>query len=282
MDEAPDFLVVGHVTKDLNGNGSFTIGGTVTYAASTAANLGLHAAIVTRADPQLDLSLLEGRGVRILRLPSSETSTFQNIYLDGTRLQYLRAVAGAIAAVDIPAAWSHARIVHLGPLTQEISPDIVRAFPGALIGVTPQGWMRRWDGDGLVYPTPWVSVEEVMATADVLVYSLQDVGGDERIVRRYGSLARVMVVTQSDHGATVYVRGERPHHFPAFAAHEVDPTGAGDVFCAAYLIHLAETGDPYASARFANCVASFSVEAKGTQGIPSREQALQRLATRAG
>jgi 1D-myo-inositol 3-kinase len=90
-----------------------------------------------------------------------------------------------------------------------------------------------------------------------------------------------MVVTQSKRGATVYVRGQHPHHFPAFAATEIDPTGAGDVFCAAFLVHLAETGDPYSSCRFANCVASFSVEGIGISTIPTREQVDERLRQRA-
>ena len=52
------------------------------------------------------------------------------------------------------------------------------------------------------------------------------------------------------------------------------------MFCAAYLIHLHETGDPYASARFANCVASFSVEGLGISTIPTRAQVDERLKQR--
>ena len=58
---------------------------------------------------------------------------------------------------------------------------------------------------------------------------------------------------------------------------EVDPTGAGDVFAAAYLIRYHETGDPYEAAQFANLVASFSVEAPGTEGIPTRDEVLTYL-----
>ena len=45
----PDFLAIGHAAKDLDGDGGFTIGGTVTYAAATARRLGLRAAVVTSA-----------------------------------------------------------------------------------------------------------------------------------------------------------------------------------------------------------------------------------------
>jgi len=75
----------------------------------------------------------------------------------------------------------------------------------------------------------------------------------------------------------VYHQGQ-VRHFPTRPAHEVDPTGAGDVFAAAFLIRLRETAqsptgeDPWEAARFANVVASFSVEGPGVSAIPRREQ----------
>ena len=272
-----DFLAVGTITKDLLGAGKTTMGGTVTYAAVTACNLGLRTGIIARADSAFDLSPLQERGIEILRLPAAETTTFTNLYRDGRRLQYISAIAGPIAGADIPESWRGARIVHLGPLAQDLPADVSCAFNGSLLGVTPQGWMRRWGDDGLIHAVPWERPEDVLSCADVLVYSVDDVVGDERLIHRYGSLVETMVVTQSKRGATVYRRGQHPHHFPAFAADEVDPTGAGDVFCAAYLIHLAETHDPYAACRFANCVASFSVEGVGVSRIPTRAEVEERL-----
>jgi sugar/nucleoside kinase (ribokinase family) len=272
-----DFLAVGTITKDLLGNGETLIGGTVTYAAIAAQSLGQRTGIIARADPHFDLTPLQARGIEIHRLPARETTTFTNIYMDGDRLQYISAVAGAIAADDIPPPWRQARVVHLGPLAQDLPSSVVRAFPGSLIGVTPQGWMRAWDADGLIRQVPWEHPEDILACADVLVYSIDDVGGNERLIHHYGSLVKTMIVTQGARGCTVYQQGQRPHHLPGFSAVEVDPTGAGDVFCAAYLVRLAETGDPYASARFANCAASFSVEANGVAGIATREQVEERL-----
>ncbi|MDO9065583.1 MAG: ribokinase, partial [Chloroflexota bacterium] len=53
-----DFVVIGTLTKDLLPDGSFTLGGTVTYSAVTARNLELAAGIVTSADASLDYSSL--------------------------------------------------------------------------------------------------------------------------------------------------------------------------------------------------------------------------------
>jgi 1D-myo-inositol 3-kinase len=270
----PDFLVIGHVTKDLLGDG-YTIGGTVTFASLTARNLGQRTAVVTRASPDLNLNPLY-QGIEVLRLPSPATSTFQNLYSDGTRTQFLRAVAGQIKASDIPPVWRGAKIVLLGPLTDELKGSIVEIFPDSLIGVTPQGWMRRWDGDGRVFPKRWEGAAEVLNHAKVVVFSENDVQMDEDVIQSYARMADIMVVTHGAGGATVYHRGET-RHLPAFETVEVDPTGAGDVFAAAYLIELERSGDPYAAAHFANCVASFVVEKPGTEGIPTLEKVERRF-----
>jgi len=271
----PDFLVIGHVTRDLQEDG-YTIGGTVTFASLTAHNLGQRTAVVTRASPDLSLNPLY-QGIEVLRLPSPVTTTFQNLYsTDGTRTQFLRAVAGKIKVSDIPPAWREAKIVLLGPLTGELEGSIVETFPRALIGVTPQGWMRGWDDEGRVFPKPWDGAAEVLNYAKVVVFSEKDVQRDENVIQTYARMADILVVTHGPGGATVYHRGEA-RHLPAFETVEADPTGAGDVFAAAYLIELERSGDPYAAAFFANCVASFIVEKPGTEGIPTLEQVERRL-----
>lgn len=272
-----DFLVIGHITKDLLPDGSFTLGGTVTYSAITARNLGLKAGVVTCADPTLEATALL-QDITLVTKPSPVTTTFENIYHGHQRQQFIRAIASPILPEDIPADWRNTPIVHLGPLAQELSPEIVEVFSqDVLLGVTPQGWMRTWDESGRVRHCPWESAPAVLARARVMIFSPEDVAFDTEAIRRYARWAKIMVVTQNWLGCTVYVQGRSPRRFPAYRVQEVDPTGAGDVFAAAYLIHLKETGDPYAAARFANCVASFSVEGKGTSTIPTRDQVAARL-----
>jgi 1D-myo-inositol 3-kinase len=272
----PDFLVIGHVTKDLQEEG-YTIGGTVTFASLTARNLGQRTAVITRASPDLSLNPLY-QGIEVLRLPSPVTTTFQNLYsTDGTRTQFIRAVAGQIKAEDIPLDWCDAKIVLLGPLADELEGSIGKMFPRSLIGVTPQGWMRRWDGNGQVFPEPWEGADEVLSHAKVVVCSENDIERDENVIQSYARMADILVMTHGPGGATVYHRGEA-RCLPAFQTVEIDPTGAGDVFAAAYLIELERSGDPYAAAHFANCVASFTVEKQGTEGIPTLEQVERRLA----
>ena len=84
------------------------------------------------------------------------------------------------------------------------------------------------------------------------------------------------VVTDHRNGCIVW-EDSRQTRYPAFDVPEVDPTGAGDVFATAFLLRYAETRDPAAGARFANCAASFVVEGPGTSVLPTQEQVEGRL-----
>jgi sugar/nucleoside kinase (ribokinase family) len=260
-----DYLVVGHVTRDLV-DGAFTMGGTVCYAARTARALGCRVGVVTSASPDLDPSQVLD-GIRVARSPAATTTTFENIYTSNGRRQVLHGVAETLVPEMVPPHW-RAAIVHLGPVARECTPELVDAFGDAFVGLTPQGWMRRWDQAGHVSCCHWEDAEPLLARADGVVLSEEDVAGDTELVARFAAQTRLLVMTQGAAGCTVYERGHA-RHFPAPAAHEVDPTGAGDIFAAAFFIWLQRKHDPWMAARFANCVAAGSVSRVGLAGTPS-------------
>jgi 1D-myo-inositol 3-kinase len=266
----PDYLVIGHITKDLLAEG-FTVGGTAMYAAVTAQRLGKRAAIVTSAAADLVLPPIFD-GIQVARALSPATTTFRNIYVDGTRQQYVKAMANPIQPQAIPAAWRQVPLVHLGPLVGEVDEALVHQFAGSRVIATPQGWFRSWDEVGLVSLGQWPGAGQLLPYLTALILSDEDVRGDPACVERFAALTRILVLTHGPRGATVYHAGEI-RDFPTRRAREVDPTGAGDVFAAAFLIRFAEVDDPWEAARFANVVASFSVEGQGVSAIPSREQA---------
>jgi len=286
-----DFLAIGHLTHDRTPDG-FRLGGTVSYAAVTARRLGHWPAILTRAalnglltttnEPEspANVAALPGNpleGVPIHVLPSPVSTTFVNIYRDGQRTQVIEALAEPISPAELPPAWAQVPIVLLGPLVREIPPAWVNVFPASLMGVTPQGWMRQWDAAGHVRPARWENAAEFLHRADVVILSREDMGGDEVYLAALATQARLMIVTDGWHGATIYQDGGC-RRVPPRPTQEVDPTGAGDIFATAFLIRLAETGDPFTAAQFANVVASMSVEAPGMDAIPYREQVDEWLA----
>ncbi|NWJ47382.1 MAG: ribokinase [Chloroflexi bacterium] len=274
------FLTIGHIAEDLLPDGSITPGGTVSFAALTARNLGERAAILTVSPDHLrHLDLfhdIEIRG-RI-----SEISTrFENIYTPQGRIQYLRGRAPIIDIADVPEEWKQqADIVHIGPIAQECGAELATIFKHALIGITPQGWMRAWDSsDNRVRPVAWEKAEEILKYSGALVLSEEDLPRNdegERLLQSYIDRCPVVAFTRGSHGCTVYWEGQS-FDSPAYPAREVDPTGAGDVFAAAFFIKLRETGSPPEAAHFANAAASINIERPGLSGAPSLAEVLHRL-----
>jgi 1D-myo-inositol 3-kinase len=271
----PSFVIVGHVTRDVV-PGGFTVGGAATYAGRMARSLGERVGVVTSASDDFDFQAALP-GVEVVRVPADETSTFENRYVGDTRIQYIRAVAAPLDASAVPEAWRSAEIAYLAPLTNEVAPGVEAAFPRSMVAAGPQGWLRRWGPDGLVKLNGWATVVERLARLDAVILSEDDVQRDEATIDMLRRRIPMLVVTRSSKGGTLFRNGE-PVGYPAFPATEVDPTGAGDAFAAAFLIHLRESRDPIAACRFASCAASFVVEAPGADGIPSPEQIARRLA----
>lgn len=276
-DRAPEYLVIGHVTRDVAPAGGYVAGGTASYSALYAAHLDVRVGVLTSAARFPDV-FDRLPSIQVCWHLSEATTTFENVYdRDGHRRQYVRAVADPLHPEHLPAAWRSSAIVHLGPLVQEVAPGFVDAFPDdVLLGVTPQGWLRTWDDAGLVSPVRWEGAERVLRRADVVVLSMEDLGGDLEELERLRALARLLVLTDGRHGAVVYT-DSRTIRVPAYDVREVDPTGAGDVFAAAFFVRLRECGDPLEAARFANCVASFLVETPGTTRVPTRAMVEERL-----
>ena len=271
-DSAPDYLVLGHLTLDQTPSGP-VLGGTSAYAALTAHAHGLRTAIVTSARNDLDLSTLAE--TRIALHPSDETTMFRNLHDGQSRQQHLLARAGNLEAAVVPSDWRAARIVHLAPVAAEVPPALAAHFPECdLIGVTPQGWMRRWDPSGRVGFTSWNYAGEALAKADAVVVSLEDLGGDEAQVESLATACRLLVVTEGDLGARVYWNGD-VRRFPAPAVDQVDPTGAGDIFAASFFIRLHQTRDPWEAARYANLLSARSVARHGISGVPSPDEVQQ-------
>jgi len=270
----PDFLVIGHVAKDLV-QGGWRLGGTAAYASLQASRLGLRTAVVTSAPGSMDLGALLP-GVEVHRVPSRRASTFRNCYQDGHRSQFLLARARSLALTDVPDAWRTAPIVLLGPVCGEVPPEASSLFADSLVGVAAQGWLRGVDSEQRVTARPWPESRS-WPDVDALFVSEDDLAGDTCSLERWTAVFRVVAYTQAARGACLRVDG-RWCHIDAFPEREVDPTGAGDVFAAAFLARLLEAGDAALAARFAAAAASISVSREGTLAIADRQRIEERMA----
>ena len=85
------------------------------------------------------------------------------------------------------------------------------------------------------------------------------------------SSVRILAVTEAAAGSRVYWNGDlRRFHPPKIE--EVDPTGSGDIYAAAFFYRLWITRDPWEAARFATNLAAFSITRSGLIGIPTIEE----------
>jgi sugar/nucleoside kinase (ribokinase family) len=269
-DTAVHYLVIGHIAKDLTPRGP-RLGGTVAYAALTAHALGYPPGLVTAYGDDLDLGPLAG--FPCARTASSDSTTFENIYNPDGRTQFLRARATPLNPNAIPSEWRRAPIIHLAPLAREVNQEMIVEFAGTFVGLTPQGWLRQWDAEGHVRNDGWPEAMEILPHASAAVLSLEDLHGDWSLAERWAKAARVLIITEGAQGCTVFAKGEGARQFPAPPETEVDPTGAGDIFAAAFFIHLYETEDPWAAARFANQMGAVSVTRPGLDGVPTPDEA---------
>jgi len=274
----PRLLALGHVTKDELTQGERS-GGTVTYASHAARRLGWTASVVTSAASDFDLEK-ELPGVETVVAPSPQTTRFRNEYVGEERVQHLLARAAPVDASLAPDAWRAPDALLLGPLAGELAPRTALAFEAGVVGACAQGWLRAIDSDsGAVSPSEWRDPDADLAGVHAVFLSESDVGGD--VSRAEARLKQVPMVllTRGWRGADLLTRdGVQP--VPTRPSAEVDATGAGDVFAAAFLIGYAESSDPIEAAVFACCAAACCVEAAGVSGLGDRAEVERRLALR--
>lgn len=260
-----DYLVIGHVTTDLTDEGP-KLGGTVTFSGLTARALGLKAGIITAYNPDTDISPLGNIWVR--NKVSPETTNFKNLSDGIKRTQFLYQKAESLLPADIPTFNPPPAILHLGPVANEVSPDILSQFPESLKCLTPQGWFRRTDEEDRVIHQDWDNAETTLAQSDAAVISLEDVQYDEESISRMAAVTPVFVVTENYRGARIYWHNDA-RYIKAPKVELVDDTGAGDIFASAFFYRYWKTKDPWEAGRFAVLIASWSVTCDRLDSIPT-------------
>jgi hypothetical protein len=81
-------------------------------------------------------------------------------------------------------------------------------FPYCLLGITPQGWMRSWDGEGRVAHSAWPVHPALNGLPDnaCLVLSIEDLDYHPELVKHYVNLAPLVVITSGYDPAVLYRR----------------------------------------------------------------------------
>lgn len=276
----PEYLVIGHICGDIQADGSVVLGGTALYSALTAARLGWRTAVLTRG--------IYGREVAGFQIPSLEeyaeelsiivqdsdtTTMFVNEYTGGRRTQKLPEWAGQIDLRGLPPHWRNARIIHLGPIAQEIDTKQTGSLTPYFLGATPQGWMRDWPKPqgGKVTQNHLRLPKELVSRLDCIIVSQEEIALCRDTVEAVGA-HRLGVITMGQDGAKIIYGGQRAS-IPAFKVDVADHTGAGDTFAAAFFISATDRSiSAVRAARFASATSGMSLRQVGMHSIPSRAE----------
>jgi sugar/nucleoside kinase (ribokinase family) len=264
---SPDFVAIGHVTLDRFGE-STRPGGSALYAAVTAYRLGLSVGLLTSHGDDFPLEVIPPK-IEVISIPADETTVFEHRHEPGGRVSHVRSVASPLTTADVPEDWRDAALTLLAPVVDEVDPMIATLFTDGAVGAAAQGWVRQVTPDGLVIPRPWQSPESLLQSVQALFLSREDILGQEAEVIEWFQRMPVGVLTADRVGALLFVNGERYEVQPR-PAREVDPTGAGDVFAATFLIQYQRDGDAWQAAAAAACAGSLAVEGEGWSAVADR------------
>jgi sugar/nucleoside kinase (ribokinase family) len=259
-----DYVTVGHVTIDML-DGRRQPGGGAFYSALQAARLGLRTLIMTRGvTDELQALLAPYRDeLEFEIVAAAQTTTLDTWGQGNARRQRLLAWAGAfedVIAVD-------AAILHLAPIARETP----RSWRGhvELVGLTPQGLVRRWDAHGDITRVA-LSAEQLPARCDAVVLS----AGEHQSCGELFAGAPpgpVIAVTAGALPTRILQAGhELLEVTPPTIGAPCDDLGAGDVFAAAFFVALHEGLAPAAAAAYGNAAAAVRIAGVGPDAIGDR------------
>ena len=254
-----EIAAIGHVSRDIVAGGEPRPGGPVLYAALALARLGADARIAAScaaADRDLLLRPLEELGFPLRWHESSATTAYRFHYEGDRRVMTQDAVGDPWTAEQAREGAGEARWVHVGALVRtDFSAAVLAALAagGRTLLLDAQGLVRtpalgalRTDGDigdALTHVT-------ILKLDDAEAAALVGTAEPDRL-RDLG--VREVLLTLGSRGAWV-ITSSSSRLVPAGeldAGVGVDPTGAGDTFAAAYLVHRSRGAEPVEAARAA-------------------------------
>ena len=242
--------VVGSATIDkiVGGDQSFLkLGGAATYAGITYRRHGIPALIVSNLAAQ-DLTIvkkLQAEGVEVYRKTSEQTTHFVNHIHGRRRYQELLQRACPIRAEQIQAIVDKVGGLHLGPLHPlDIDPAAFSFLRNSRLSIflDAQGYTRMVKNNK-VYPAVSSLLSSALTAAQIVKANEFE---HQSILDFYQiNLANLInrfqieefVVTLGESGGYVQTPNGKTFNYAAEPMGVlVDPTGAGDVFFAAYIV----------------------------------------------
>jgi hypothetical protein len=289
-------LVVGAASRDVTTDDprGWRLGGAVTYASLALARFGFEVRALVGADAEAanaaELDLLRSAGV-VLAIASLESGpVFDNVS------HLLHSASDRIPLMALPRRWTSGNDGLLfAPVAAELGDDwavLAAGAPRPVVGLGWQGLLRVLAAGDLVRPGPALA-SAVVSAADLIGVSAEDLppGTLPEEAADVLDARAALAWTEGAAGGFIVRRDDRgtlrADRYPAIPSGSIaDPTGAGDVFLAAWLAatirpSIAAPSDALA---FAAAAGSLTVEAAGLLGVPDLAAVrvrMERLPSRA-
>ncbi len=271
------------------------LAGSSFYAAMVAARLGSSAGVLAKAGRDVreeELRPLRAEGIDLsgLIIDDGETASYELYYTGEDRELFLRSPCRRITPEEVISRLDGAEAALVSPIYDEVPADTFREIVKrvGLLGLDPQGYIRRAGEGGHISFSDWEDSEEFLGMTSVLFtsrpeirYLTGDRGSDvaSMLMDLWDMGPEVVLMTREGGASSSLLVWEgRITEIPVIPPERVvDPGGAGDSSAAAFLVEFVRTGDAVWSALFASATSSFIYEAFGAEGAPRRADVLSRL-----
>ena len=274
--------LIGNPTRDkiITCDGeSETIGGTVWYAVQLLARLmpPQAIAVVGHGDAQVKHRFEKLKvNVRYLSV-DGRIAHFENNYTGSQRHQHAR-MGVRVELSDIPPEAFEAEALLVGPVLQDIDLSILTARRKGLLMLDIQGILRHLTPANQVVEKMGSDVAMAIRHCDILKVNAREAQIitstghiDTALKKLYRMGPQLIIITQDSKGAHIY-DGDRLVHLSTPKVSEIDSTGAGDIFAAAFLQQYLDGSDPVIAGQFAVIAAALSIRGTGTSAIPTLEE----------
>jgi len=223
------------------------------------------------------------------------TTTFANYYPDNDpRIQLLESRAPRVRPQRVDERWLHADLVHLAPVCGEIDlQQWLDAVGDRLVAINIQGWLKHpgspvdpqsleeIQSRGVTEPAPrvvekpWDVSHEALQRVDIACLSEEDLLHQEELLERLVETVPIVALTRGEKGSRIFVEGVSTD-VGIVPTDVVDPTGAGDVFAAAFCHFVAAGKDPVEAARMGAAASSIVIEDTGPAALDRLDEIQKR------
>ncbi len=291
--------IIGHLTIDQikrKGTISFSMGGPPAYGGITAARIGAKVSAVSKVgvdyrDEYLLKLIRAGIDISDVHLCPSpcRTTNYYLSYEEDERELILKSKCEDIYPKDISKKNLAVENMIFSPVAGEIPLETLRYCvenSDAMICLDPQGYLREFDENGKVRHKRWENASLYLESVDILKLSEREsiaMTGTRDLTEALRKLSnfgpKMVIISLGERGSIIFDKKDNKiYDIPAIRPRiEIDFTGCGDAFFAAFLIEYQKTKDVYRSGIFGSSAASFVAEGPGLSVFGTREEIEERI-----